>query len=92
MPVCGVMLLLFVCMITSVVVEWHALSTHRSGVILLEFVISRQGDSDNYPQSFNEPLHAGVEFDVIEQRPGWLHIKLSNDQDTWVPDYSAELI
>lgn len=92
MPVCCVTALVAAVMIISVAVEQYALSTHRSGVIIAESVIARQGDGENYPKSFNEPLGAGVEFDVIEQRPGWLHIRLSNDQDTWIPAPSAEFI
>ena len=91
-PVCGVMLLLTICMIASLAVEQYALTAYRSGVITADFIVTRQGDGNNYPQSFSEPLHSGVEFDLIEQRPGWLHIKLPSDQDTWIPDDSAELI
>ncbi|OQY04813.1 MAG: hypothetical protein B6I25_06435 [Planctomycetales bacterium 4572_13] len=91
-PVCSVMALLLSGMIASVVIEQHTLSTHRNGVIITEAVIARQGDSENYPESFSESLHAGTEFEVIEQRPAWLHIKLSSDQNTWIPAYSAELI
>ena len=91
-PVCSTMLLVLMGMVVSVAVEQHGLSTHRSGVIVADSVIARQGDSDNYPESFADPLHAGIEFDVIEQRPGWLHINLSSDQDTWIPADSAELI
>ena len=91
-PVCSMMLLVLMGMVFSVAVEQRALSTHRSGVIVAESVVARQGDSDNYPESFSQPLHAGIEFDVIEQRPGWLHINLSSDQDTWIPADSAELI
>ena len=91
-PVCSLMLLVCVGMVVSVMVEQHALSTHRSGVIVSDSVVARQGDSTNYPESFSDPLGAGIEFDVIEQRPGWLHIELSNDQDTWIPDKAAELI
>jgi len=91
-PVCCIMMLISIAMIVSVAVEQYALATHRSGVIISNAVIARQGDGDNYPESFNEPLNAGVEFDVIEQRPGWFHIELSNGQDTWIPTQSAELI
>ncbi len=91
-PVCGIMLLLLVAMVVSVAVQQYTLSTHRSGVIVADSIVARQGDSDNYPESFSQPLHAGIEFDVIEQRSDWLHITLSSDQDTWIPAYSAELI
>ena len=91
-PVCSIMLLVLMAMVFSVAIEQNAFSTHRSGVIVADTVVARQGDSDNYPESFSEPLHAGIEFEVIEQRPGWLHINLSSDQDTWIPVYSADLI
>ena len=91
-PVCCVMGLIAIAMTTSVAIEMHAMATHRSGVIISESVIARQGDGENYPKSFDKPIHAGVEFDVIEQRPGWLHIELSNGQDTWIPSQLADLI
>lgn len=91
-PVCGVTGLIAVLLIVSVAIEQHAMATHRSGVIVAGSVVARQGDGENYPQSFTEPLHAGVEFDVIEQRPDWLHIELPNGQDTWIPAQSSELI
>ena len=91
-PVCSVMLLGLIGMTTSVAIEQHTLLTHRSGVIVADAVVARQGDSENYPEGFSKPLHAGIEFEVIEQRPGWLYIKLSSDQNTWIPAYSAELI
>ncbi len=62
------------------------------GVITAAEVVARQGDGVNYPESFKLPLHAGTEFNLIEQRPGWLHIKLSNSSDGWIPDNSAEMI
>lgn len=91
-PVCIVMLIGAVAMTASVAVEQYGRAAHRSGVIVSAAVTARQGDSDNYPKSFSEPLHAGVEFDVLEQRGDWFHIRLTNDQDTWIPIQSAELI
>ena len=92
LPACCLMVLIAIAMIISVGIEQHALATHRSGVIVADSVTARQGDGENYPQSFNEPLHAGVEFDVIEQRPNWFHVELPNHQDAWIPTQSAKLI
>ena len=92
LPVCCVTGLVAIVMVISVAIEQHALATHRSGVIVAESVIARQGDGENYPQSFTDPLHAGVEFDVIEQRPNWMHIELPNGQNTWIPAQSSKLI
>ena len=83
---------LMICFLASAVVEAQIQSNKISGVITDQQVIARQGDGQNYPESFKEPLHAGTEFDLLERRIGWFHIKLSDDSDAWIPDKSAELI
>jgi len=90
--VCTISALLALCMISSVAAEFFTAKSNLGGVIIADSVIARQGDGNNYPQSFNEPLHAGVEFDVLEQRSGWLHIQLANGHDAWIPEPSSELI
>jgi tetratricopeptide (TPR) repeat protein len=76
----------------SVVTE----SRHRArtvcGVITAEDVVARQGDGQSYPESFKDPLHSGTEFDLLERRPGWFHIRLADDSDGWILDTAAELI
>jgi tetratricopeptide (TPR) repeat protein len=84
--------LLAICFLTSVVMETRARANRVSGVITAEKVTARQGDGRNYPESFKDPLHAGTEFDLLERRSGWLHVKLSNNSDGWIPDNSADLI
>jgi len=87
--ICGILMF---CFLGSVVIEYKIQENQAGGVITAKEVIARQGDGDNYPPSFKEPLHEGTEFDLLENRPGWLHIKLSDDSDGWIPDNSAELI
>ncbi len=89
MIICGV---LTVCFLASVIVESGSKSGRVCGVVTAAEVIARQGDGQNYPPSFKEPLHEGTEFDLLESRPGWFHIKLSDDSDAWIPDGSADLI
>lgn len=84
--------LLTICFLASVVIETRARAIEIAGVITAEEVIARQGDGRNYPESFKDPLHAGTEFELIERRPGWLHVRLSDDSETWIPDNSVELI
>ena len=84
--------ILTVCLLSSLIVESRTQAGRICGVITAKEVIARQGDGQNYSPSFKDPLHAGTEFDVLESRPGWLHIKLFDDSDTWIPDDSAELI
>ena len=84
--------ILLICFLASAVLDTQIQAKRICGVITAGEIIARQGDGQNYPASFKEPLHAGTEFDLLEHRVGWLHIKLSDDSDTWIPDNSAELI
>jgi hypothetical protein len=87
--ICG---LLMVSFLASVIVENRARASTICGVITADQVIARQGDGPNYPESFTEPLHAGTEFDLLERRPDWFHIRLSDDSEGWIPDNAAEVI
>jgi hypothetical protein len=87
--ICGI---LTTCFLASVIVESRSQTITICGVITAKEVVARQGDGQNYPASFKEPLHEGTEFDLLEDRTGWLHIKLSDDSDAWIPDDSAELV
>lgn len=84
--------ILMLCFFTSVVLEARERARLICGVITVQDVLARQGDGQNYPPSFKDPLHAGTEFDVLESRPGWLHIRLSDNNEGWIPDNTAELI
>jgi hypothetical protein len=87
--ICG---LLTICLFGSIVIEAGAKSKKVGGVITAQEVTAYQGDSKNYPTSFKEPLHEGTEFELLERRSGWFHIKLFDDSEGWIPDNSAELI
>ena len=84
--------ILVVCFFVSVVVEANSKARRICGVITTQQVVARQGDGQGYPESFKDPLHEGTEFDLIEHRPGWFHIRLSDGSDGWIPDNTAELI
>lgn len=84
--------ILTVCLFISVVVEFSNQANRTCGVITAVEVVARQGDGRNYSASFKEPLHTGTEFDLLERRPGWLHIRLFDDSDGWIPEISADLI
>jgi len=83
---------LWLCLTTSVVVETGRRDAVVFGVVTASEIIARQGDGPNYPPRFKDPLHAVTEFELLEQRPGWLHIELSDGSDAWVPDTAAELV
>lgn len=63
-----------------------------SGVIVVEEAVARKGDGSGYSPSFNEPLHAGLTFSLVEKRGEWLYIELGDGRRCWVPSDSAEII
>jgi tetratricopeptide (TPR) repeat protein len=83
---------MFIGFFSSLVVENYNDATRLSGVIIAPEAIAYQGDGLNYPQSFKAPLHAGTEFEMLECRPGWFHIKLADDSEGWIQQSAAELI
>ena len=70
----------------------HQLQTERFGVILAREVVARKGDSDSYAPSFTDPLHAGTEFKLLQQRQGWTEIQLPDGQTCWLPNQEFELL
>ncbi len=64
----------------------------QHGVIVLNEVIVRKGNGMNYSPLFKEPIHEGVEFEIIEQRPNWVHILLPNGTQGWVEEESVNII
>jgi tetratricopeptide (TPR) repeat protein len=87
--ICAILMLSF---LSSVALEYKTQASKVCGIITAKEVVAHQGDGENYPPSFKEPLHEGTEFDLLEHRPSWFHIKLSDDSDGWIPEDSAELI
>jgi len=67
-------------------------SENSSGVILADEVIARKGNSETYEPSFEAPLHAGTEFELVETREDWYHINLLDGRKCWLPQHSVGLI
>ncbi|MCH2138879.1 MAG: hypothetical protein MK074_07510 [Phycisphaerales bacterium] len=67
-------------------------ATSARGVLVQDDVIVRKGDAEAFAPRFEEPIHQGVEFRVLETRPNWLHIELLDGQDGWVPRDATEVI
>jgi tetratricopeptide (TPR) repeat protein len=83
---------LWLALLASILVQTRQERRIHAGVITVAEIVARQGDGPNYPPSFKEPLHGGMEFELLERRPGWLHIRLSDGADTWIPDGTADLV
>jgi len=65
---------------------------NNPGVIVADEVIARKGDSDAYEPSFQEPLHNGTEFNVLENRRNWYNIELADGRHCWIPESAIELV
>jgi tetratricopeptide (TPR) repeat protein len=65
---------------------------NREGVILDSSIVARKGDGITYQPSFNEPLHEGTEFNLIEKRRDWYNIELVDGKRCWIPQKSAALV
>ncbi|MBT3375950.1 MAG: hypothetical protein HN742_15255 [Lentisphaerae bacterium] len=64
----------------------------RSGVVVAREVIARKGDSDTYEKSFTDPLHAGTELALLEDRREWYHVELADGRRCWLPTEAVKLV
>ena len=76
----------------SLYVEQHQSTRNLEGVILGPEVIARQGDAESYQPSFEEPLHTGTEFILLEDRGSWWLIELPDGRNCWIPSSSGALV
>ncbi len=76
----------------SLFVESRQTAINRIGVIVDAEVIGRQGDAESYQASFEDPLHGGTEFALLEERGAWWQIELPDGRSSWIPARSGELV
>ncbi len=73
---------------------YEAIAEHRTtaGVVVVPDTVARQGDGQTYEASFEDPLHAGAEFRVLEERPDWYRVELPDGRRCWLAARDVELI
>lgn len=69
----------------SLILESVEAQRNPAGVILASELRGRKGNSETYQESFAEPLHAGTEFVVREDRGDWILVELADGRETWLP-------
>jgi len=79
---CG---MLFVLSALSCVRDWQRFDRTIHGVVIQEDVEARKGNSETYEPALTEPLGAGAEFEVLEQRADWCNIELNELGTAWIP-------
>ncbi|MFO0828962.1 MAG: SH3 domain-containing protein [Phycisphaerales bacterium] len=62
------------------------------GVITTDGVVLRKGNGDGFAPQVEETLTNGVEFRVLERRPQWLRVRLSDGTEGWVRENQAEVV
>ena len=78
LAICGVILG------ATVVSDITAAQLWPQGVTTSDGVMVRKGNGDGFDPQFAEPLSQGVEFRVLQQRPGWLLIRLGDGKTGWI--------
>jgi 4-amino-4-deoxy-L-arabinose transferase-like glycosyltransferase len=58
---------------------------HDEGVVVIDSV-ARLGPGYAYDAAFREPLHQATEFKWLETRQGWVHCRLPDDSEGWLPE------
>jgi tetratricopeptide (TPR) repeat protein len=64
----------------------------QAGVVVVDSAYARKGPSYAYGKAFNEALHDGLEFVLIEQRDGWSWVELQDMRTCWLPSEQVQLI
>ncbi|VGO22367.1 SH3 domain-containing protein [Pontiella sulfatireligans] len=83
---------LSVVLLASLLTEYIQEKKATPGVITANEVLARKGDGDMYAPAFLEPLHSGSEFQTLEVRGPWRHIRLADGQTCWISSAAAESV
>ncbi|MCF7817398.1 MAG: hypothetical protein K9M54_05905 [Kiritimatiellales bacterium] len=84
--------MLSIALLASLLTETIMKQRADPGVIVAAEVLARKGDGEIYAPAFLDPLHAGTEFQRLEARGAWWHIRLDDGQDCWIPATAAETV
>ena len=76
----------------SLMVDKINFTRSPAGVIIDDEVVARKGDAVTYQPSFTDPLCAGTEFRLIENRGAWWQIELVDGVRCWIQSDSGESI
>ncbi|MCP4249030.1 MAG: SH3 domain-containing protein [bacterium] len=85
-------LMVWLTLAVSVTVDWQVARAPRGGVITANEVVVRKGNGLGYAPQFEQTLGEGVEFEVLEERDAWLHVRLPDGQEGWIAGADAERI
>jgi hypothetical protein len=90
--VLSALLVVWLALAFSVAGTAYAANHWREGVIVADEVVVMKDPGVGSSPEFQEKLHPGVEFELLEQHARWYRIRLPNAKTGWIPKESAELI
>ena len=74
----------------------HVVAAHlfgsQEGVLVAAEAFGRKGPGYGYQSAFQEPLHTGVELQVLEERAGWLRVAVGRGDECWLPKETIEIL
>lgn len=79
-------------LIVSTFLLQKALAADQHGAVVVDAVYGKKGPGYAYANTFNEPLHDGLEFILREQREDWGLIELPDGRECWLPLSQIQLI
>jgi tetratricopeptide (TPR) repeat protein len=88
----GISAVVSLLLLGSLLVEWRHLRTVRPGVVVAAEATARKGDGMSFEPAFTEPLHAGTEFRLLEDRGEWLEVALDDGRTCWLPAKDTERV
>ncbi len=68
------------------------LTAEQAGAVVVDAVYGKKGPGYAFANAFNEPLHDGLEFILVEQRGDWGFIELPDTRQCWLPISQMQLI
>ncbi|MEM9280399.1 MAG: hypothetical protein AAGA96_01105 [Verrucomicrobiota bacterium] len=81
----GVITLTLILFGLAVLTAFASSKSGSEGVVVTGSLYARKGPAYRYELAFNESLHDGLEFRVLEEREAWLKIQLADLRQCWIP-------
>ncbi|MDF1752102.1 MAG: hypothetical protein P1U89_04915 [Verrucomicrobiales bacterium] len=80
-------------LLSILVTTWTAAAhSGKEGVVVVGSIYGRKGPAYSYERAFNEPLHDGLEFEILEERKQWLQVLIGGNKKCWIPADQVRLI